>query len=255
MGRMQGKVAFITGGSDGIGRATAIRLAEEGAHVIICARRKENLAEAEAAVKAVGSVEAFQLDVGDTDAYAKAIEDAAKKHGRLDALVNNAMSVHYSSIMDTSLEDWRADFKVNADAVFVGTKTALKIMYGQKSGSIVNIASTNGLLAMIGMSSYSASKAALIQFSAVAALEAAEHNVRVNVIAPGQILTPAVENFAKYDPERASKATAAIPMKRGGQPKELADAVLFLVSDESTFVTGACLPVDGGKSVQMNIPL
>jgi NAD(P)-dependent dehydrogenase (short-subunit alcohol dehydrogenase family) len=255
MGRMQGKVAFITGGSDGIGRATAIRLAEEGAHVIICARRKENLAEAEAAVKAVGSVEAFQLDVGDTDAYAKAIEDAAKRHGRLDALVNNAMSVHYSNIMDTSLEDWRADFKVNADAVFVGTKTALKIMYGQKSGSIVNIASTNGLLAMIGMSSYSASKAALIQFSAVAALEAAEHNVRVNVIAPGQILTPAVENFAKYDPDRASKATAAIPMKRGGQPKELADAVLFLVSDESTFVTGACLPVDGGKSVQMNIPL
>ena len=255
MGRMQGKVAFITGGSDGIGRATAIRLAEEGAHVIICARRKENLDEAEAAVKAVGSVEAFQLDVGDTDAYAKAIEDAAKKHGRLDALVNNAMSVHYSNIMDTSLEDWRADFKVNADAVFVGTKTALKIMYGQKSGSIVNIASTNGLLAMIGMSSYSASKAALIHFSAVAALEAAEHNVRVNVIAPGQILTPAVENFAKYDPERASKATAAIPMKRGGQPKELADAVLFLVSDESTFVTGACLPVDGGKSVQMNIPL
>ena len=138
--------------------------------------------------------------------------------------------------------------------MFIGTRAALKIMYGQKSGSIVNIASTNGLLAMIGMSSYSASKAALIHFSAVAALEAAEHNVRVNVIAPGQILTPAVDNFAKHDPVRASKATAAIPMKRGGQPRELADAVLFLVSDESTFVTGACLPVDGGKSVQMNIP-
>jgi NAD(P)-dependent dehydrogenase (short-subunit alcohol dehydrogenase family) len=251
---MKGKVAFITGGSDGIGRATAIRLAEEGAHVIICARRKENLADAEAAVKAVGSVEALQLDVSDTDAYAKAIEDAAKRHGRLDALVNNAMSVHYSDILSTSLEDWRADFAVNADAVFIGTKTALKIMYPQKRGSIVNIASTNGLLAMIGMSSYSASKAALIHFSAVAALEAAEHNVRVNVIAPGQILTPAVENFAKVAPERAAKSTAAIPMKRGGQPVELANAVLFLVSDESSFVTGACIPVDGGKSVQMNIP-
>jgi NAD(P)-dependent dehydrogenase (short-subunit alcohol dehydrogenase family) len=253
--RMQGKVVFITGGSDGIGRATAIRLAGEGAKVIICARRKENLAEAEAAVKAVGGhVEALQLDVGDTDAYAKAIEDAAARHGRLDGLVNNAMSVHYSDILSTSLDDWRADFRVNTDAVFVGTKTALKLMYPQKTGSIVNIASTNGLLAMIGMSSYSASKAALIHFSAVAALEAAEHNVRVNVIAPGQILTPAVENFAKHDPVRASKATDAIPMKRGGQPKELADAVLFLLSDESTFVTGACLPVDGGKSVQMHIP-
>ncbi len=252
--RMKGKVAFITGGSDGIGRATAIRLAEEGAHVIICARRKENLAEAEAAVKAVGSVEALQLDVSDTAAYAKAIEDAHKRHGRLDALVNNAMSVHYSDILSTSLEDWKADFAVNADAVFVGTKTALRLMYPQKHGSIVNIASTNGLLAMIGMSSYSASKAALIHFSAVAALEAAEHNVRVNVIAPGQILTPAVENFAKHDPVRASKSTEAIPMRRGGQPVELANAVLFLVSDESSFVTGACIPVDGGKSVQMNIP-
>src|SRR6201996_2774779 len=253
--RMQGKVVFITGGSDGIGRATAIRLAEEGAKVIICARRKENLAEAEAAVKAVGGyVEALQLDVGDTDAYAKAIEDAAARHGRLDGLVNNAMSVHYSDILSTSLEDWQADFRVNADAVFVGTKTALKLMYPQKSGSIVNISSTNGLLAMKAMSSYSAAKAALIHFSAVAALEAAEHNVRVNVIAPGQILTPAVENFAKHDPARAAKSTGAIPMKRGGQPKELADAVLFLVSDESTFVTGACLPVDGGKSVQMHIP-
>jgi len=253
--RMKGRVAFITGGSDGIGRATAIRLAEEGAHVVICARRPENLAEAEAAVKAVGgSVEALKLDVGDTGAYERAIIDVAERHGRLDALVNNAMSVHYAPIMETSLEDWRADFLVNADAVFVGTKTALRIMYGQKNGAVVNIASTNGLLAMVGMSSYSASKAALIHFSAVAALEAAAHNVRVNVIAPGQIMTPAVENFAKYDPERASKTTGAIPMKRSGQPRELADAVLFLVSDESTFITGVCLPVDGGKSVQMHIP-
>jgi NAD(P)-dependent dehydrogenase (short-subunit alcohol dehydrogenase family) len=253
--RVKGKVAFITGGSDGIGRATAIRLAEEGAHVVICARRKETLAEAEAAVKAVGSVEALQLDVGDAAAYEKAIVDAAERHGRLDALINNAMSVHYAPIQDTSLDDWRADFRVNADAVFVGTKAALKIMYGQRSGSIVNIASTNGLLAMIGMSSYSASKAALIHFSAVAALEAAEYGVRVNVIAPGQILTPAVENFAKVDPGRAAQATRFIPMKRGGQPRELANAVLFLVSDESSFVTGACLPVDGGKSVQMSMPL
>jgi meso-butanediol dehydrogenase/(S,S)-butanediol dehydrogenase/diacetyl reductase len=253
--RMKGKVAFITGGSDGIGRATAIRLAEEGAHVVICARRPENLAEAEAAVKAVGgSVEALRLDVGDAAAYESAIVDTARRHGRLDALVNNAMSVHYAPILDTSLEDWRADFRINADAVFVGTKAALRIMYGQRSGSIVNIASTNGLLAMIGMSSYSASKAALIHFSAVAALEAAEYGVRVNVIAPGQILTPAVENFAKIDPDRAAQSTALIPMKRGGQPRELADAVLFLASDESSFVTGACLPVDGGKSVQMNMP-
>jgi NAD(P)-dependent dehydrogenase (short-subunit alcohol dehydrogenase family) len=253
--RMTGKVAFITGGSDGIGRATAIRLAEEGAHVVICARRPGPLGEAEAAVKAVGgSVEALKLDVGDAAAYEEAIANVAERHGHLDVLVNNAMSVHYAPILDTSLEDWREDFRVNADAVFVGTKAALRVMYGQRSGSIINIASTNGLLAMVAMSSYSASKAALIHFSAVAALEAAPYGVRVNVIAPGQILTPAVENFAKLDPDRAARSTALIPMKRAGQPRELANAVLFLASDESSFVTGACLPVDGGKSVQMNMP-
>ncbi|HLG89651.1 MAG TPA: SDR family NAD(P)-dependent oxidoreductase [Alphaproteobacteria bacterium] len=252
--RMKGKIAFITGGSEGIGRATGLRLAEEGAHVVICARRAEPLAEAEAAIRAAGgSVEALKLDVGDADAFERAIADTAKKHGRLDALVNNAMSVTYASILDTTLEDWRRDFRVNAEAVFVGTRAALRIMYEQKRGSIVNIASTNGLLAMTMMSSYSASKAALIHFSAVAAMEAAPYNVRVNVIAPGQIFTPAVENYAKLQPERAAKSSAAIPMKRGGQPKELADAVLFLTSDESTFVTGICMPVDGGKSVQMHV--
>src|SRR6185437_14571440 len=164
--RMQGKVVFITGGSDGIGRATAVRLAEEGAKVIVAARRKDKLAEAVAAVQAVGGqVEALQLDVGDTAAYAKAIEDAHARHGRLDGLMNNAMSVHHSDIVSTSLEDWQADFRVNADAVFVGTKTALKLMYRQGSGAIVNIASTNGLLAMKNMSTYSASKAALIHLS------------------------------------------------------------------------------------------
>ena len=253
--RMQGKIAFVTGGSDGIGRATALRLAGEGAHVVICARRPDKLAEAEATIRAAGgSVEALALDVGDAPAFEAAIAATADRHGRLDALVNNAMSVHYASILDLSLEDWRADFRVNADAVFIGTRAALRIMIGQRSGAIVNIASTNGLLAMTNLSSYSASKAALIHFSAVAALEAAEHNVRVNVIAPGQVLTPAVEQFAKADPARAAKSTAAIPLQRGGQPKEIADAVLFLVSDESTFVTGACLAVDGGKSVQMHMP-
>ena len=252
--RMKGKVAFITGGSEGIGRATGLRLAEEGAHVVICARRKEPLAEAEAAIRAAGgSVEALVLDVGDADAYEKAIADTVKRHGRLDALVNNAMSVTYASVLDTTLEDWKRDFRVNCEAVFVGTRAALRQMYGQRSGAIVNIASTNGLLAMTLMSSYSASKAALIHFSAVAAMEAAPYNVRVNVIAPGQIFTPAVENYAKMQPERAAKSTSAIPMQRGGQPKELADAVLYLVSDESTFVTGICLPVDGGKSVQMHV--
>lgn len=252
---MDKKVVFITGASEGIGRATAIRLADEGATVVICARRPQPLAETEALIRSRGgAVEAFTLDVGDTEAYAQAIRSAAQRHGRLDGLVNNAMSGGFGSILDTTVEAWRKDFTVNAEAVFVGTREALRIMIEQRSGSIVNIATLNALRAMSYMASYSASKAALVQFSAVAAMEAAPYNVRVNVIAPGQIMTPALEQFARMDPERAAKSTAAIPMARGGKPEELANAVLFLLSDESSFITGATLPVDGGKSVQLYMP-
>ncbi|MBS0322432.1 MAG: SDR family oxidoreductase [Proteobacteria bacterium] len=253
--RVQGKVVFITGGSDGIGKATAIRLAREGAHVVVCARRAEKLAETRSAIEAFGgAVETRVLDVGDTDAYAAAIADVAARHGRLDGLINNAMSVRYTSILDTTLEDWRQDFLVNADAVFVGTREALRVMYRQRSGSIVNISSLNGIRAMSGMSSYSASKAALIQLSAVAAIEAAPYGVRVNVVAPGQVATPAVEHFAQVEPARAAQSTAVIPMQRSGRPEELASTLLFLISDESTYITGACLPVDGGKAIQLYIP-
>ena len=121
------------------------------------------------------------------------------------------MSVTYKSVLDTTLEDWRRDARVNTEAVFIGTREALRIMIPQKRGSIINIASANGIRAMPGMCSYSASKAALIQFSAVAAMEAAPSGVRVNVIAPGQILTPAVEEFAKSDPETGQPQRCAHP--------------------------------------------
>jgi len=254
-GRVEGKVIFLTGGSEGIGRATALRLTEEGAHVVIAARRAEPLAETEALVRAQGgSVEAMQFDVADADAYIKAIADTIARHGRLDGLVNNAMSSYRNSILDTTLDAWKRDFAVNAEAVFIGTREALRQMYRQKSGSIVNIASTCGHRAMENMATYSASKAALIHFSAVAAMEAARHNVRVNVISPGQVNTESLGIIHKNAPERASQVAATIPMLRGGQPVELANAILFMLSDESSFVTGTILPVDGGKSAQLYTP-
>jgi meso-butanediol dehydrogenase / (S,S)-butanediol dehydrogenase / diacetyl reductase len=254
-GRMQGKIALITGGGTGIGRASAERLAEEGAHVVICGRRPEPLAETAAAIKAKGgSAETVVLNVGDLDAYAKTIADVANRHKKLDVLMNNAMSVTYKTVLDTTFEDWRRDFTINTDAVFVGTREALRVMIPRKKGSIINIASSNGIRAMPAMSSYSASKAALIHFSAVAAMEAAPSGVRVNVIAPGQILTPAVEAFAKADPGRAERSAAVIPMQRSGTPVELANAVLYLASDESTFTTGICMAVDGGKTQQLYVP-
>lgn len=251
---LSGKVAIVTGGSDGIGNATAKLLARRGATVAICARRPDKLEEARAEIAALGKVEAHVLDVSDEAAFAALVEDVAKRHGRLDMMVNNAMSVHYAPISHLSMEHWRKDFAVNAEAVFIGTKAAMKVMTAQGHGAIVNIASTTAIRAAPYMSSYSASKAALIQFSAVAAMEGAPANVRVNVIVPGQVMTPATEDWAKKAPETAAKTAHAIPMLRGGEPEELAEPIVFLLSDAASYITGVALPVDGGKAAQLYMP-
>lgn len=252
---LAGTVAIVTGGSDGIGRATAALLARRGATVVICARRPEVLGEAKNAIEGEGGkVETFQLDVSDEAAFAGLIADVAARHGRLDFLVNNAMSVHYAPISKLTTEHWRKDFAVNAEAVFVGTKAAMKVMAKQGKGSIVNVASTTAIRATANMSSYSASKAALIQFSAVAAMEGARSGIRVNVIVPGQVQTAATADFATKAPESAAKTTEAIPMGRGGEPGELAEAIVFMLSDAASYITGVALPVDGGKAAQLYIP-
>jgi len=253
--QFEGKVAIITGGSDGIGKATAQLLAERCAHVVICARRAEKLDETKAEIeKTGGSVETASLDVSDTDAFHALIHDVAKRHGRLDMLVNNAASTHYAPIKSLTLENWRQDFAVNADAVFIGTKAAMEVMVPQKSGSIVNVSSSCGIRAAKNMASYSASKAALTHFTACAAMECARHNVRVNAIVPGQVQTAANEEFARKVPETAAKTTAAIPMGRGGRPEELAEAIAFMLSDAASFITGTALPVDGGKVAELYLP-
>lgn len=250
-----GQVAIVTGGSDGIGRATAKLLATRGATVAICARRPEKLAEAKAEIEAAGgTVEVHQLDVSDDQAFAALVENVAKRHGRLDMMVNNAMSVHYAPIGKLTLDQWRQDFAVNADAVFVGTKAAMGVMAGQGKGSIVNISSSCGIRAAPYMSSYSASKAALIQFTAVAAMEGARAGIRVNAIVPGQVQTPSTEDFARAAPDTAAKTADAIPMGRGGQPEELAEAIVFMLSDAASYITGTALPVDGGKAAQLYLP-
>lgn len=255
MGRMRGKVVLVTGASEGIGRATAELIAAEGGHVVIAARRPEPLEDTRAAIAAAGgSVEAHRLDVSDLDAYSALIADVGNRHGRLDGLVNNAMSAAYKMITDLTIEDWRKDFAVNGEAVFVGTREAMKLMLPTKRGSIVNISSACGLRAMPGMASYSASKAALIHFSACAAIEGAPFNVRVNCIVPGQIATPATLHFQQIAPQAANATTMAIPMERSGEPAELAQAVLFLLSDESSYISGVALPVDGAKTIQLYMP-
>ncbi len=252
---LEGRVAIVTGGSDGIGLATAALLARHGACVAICGRRQERLELAKAAIEAEGgTVEAIRVDVSDFGTLAAMIADIGKRHGRLDMLVNNAMSTHYAPIDRLTVDQWRKDFTVNADAAFVATKAAMPIMAQGGGGSIVNVASTCGIRAAANMASYSASKAALVHFSAVAAMEGALQGIRVNAVVPGQVQTAGTEEFAARAPQIAARTAEAIPMGRGGRPDELARAIVFLLSDEASYVTGVALPVDGGKAAQLYMP-
>ena len=253
--RFAGKVAIVTGGSMGIGRSTVLQLAVEGAHVVSCARRKPKLDELEAAVKDMGGqFTGHALDVGDTDAFAKMINDTAEQHGRLDLLVNNAPSIIGGMVVDQSLEDWQSNFGIGVDSVFIGVQAAMRIMIPQGSGSIINISSVSSLRAGLASGAYGAAKAALNQFSQCAAMEAAPHNVRINVVAPGAVETPGL-NAATMKNDAVKKIiTDSIPMMRAATPEEVAQAICFLGSDDASFITGVILPVDGGKSPQMYVP-
>lgn len=245
--RLKGKVAFITGGGTGIGAATAQRLAQEGAKVIVCGRRKEPLEEVVASIEQQGgSAHAMQVDVSDEQGFVAALEATAKEHGSLDILVNNAMAFSYGGIAEMTTQDWHSNFTTSVDGTFWGTRTAIKLMKAN-GGSIVNIASICGELGTPMMAGYSASKAAVINFSRAAAAEGAVDNIRVNVVIPAVVETPATAGMLS-DEASLKNTNRLIPMGRVGRSDELASAIAFLASDDASYITGACLPVDGGRS-------
>ena len=245
--RLQGKVAFVTGGGSGIGAATVMRFAQEGATVVICGRRREPLDEVVAAVLAAGGkAEAVVADVSDEAGFTAALEAAAQRHGGLDILVNNAMAYTWGGIEDMSTADWHANFKTSVDGTFWGVRTAMRLMKA-KGGAIVNVSSICGSLGTPWMSGYSAAKAAIDNFSRAAAAEGAAHGIRVNVVIPAVVETPATAGMLSDEASRKN-TEKLIPMGRVGQPEELANAILFLASDEASYITGASLPVDGGRS-------
>ena len=249
--RLQGKVAFVSGGGSGIGAATAQRMAQEGATVVICGRRQEPLDEVVAKIKAAGgSAEAIVADVGNEAQFVGALEQAAKKHGSLDILVNNAMAYSWGAIDSTSTADWHSNFATTVAGTIWGTRTAMGLMRAQGSGSIINLASICGQFGTPWMAGYSAAKAAVINFSRAAASEGASHNIRCNVVSPGVVETPATAGMLTDDKTRTN-TEKLIPLKRVGQPVEVANAILFLASDEASYITGACLPVDGGRSSEL----
>lgn len=245
--RLQDKIAFITGGGSGIGAATAERFAEEGARVVICGRRQAPLDEVVGRIRAAGGqAEAVVADVSDEAAFTAALEDCARRHGRLDILVNNAMAYTWGPIEAMSSADWQANFSTSVDGTFWGTRSAMQLMKAH-GGSIINLSSICGTLGTPWMAGYSAAKAAVINFSRAAAAEGAAHGIRVNVVIPAVVETPATAGMLA-DPASKANTEKLIPMGRVGTPRELANAILFLASDEASYVTGAALPVDGGRA-------
>lgn len=255
MNRFVDKVVIVTGSSYGIGFAAAQSFAREGAHVVICARGAEKLEAAATLIRREGgAVTTVLLDLTDLESFQELIKDTAQKHGRLDVLVNNAAVTRHGMISGMSLDNWRKNFSVTADATFIGTKTAMAIMAKQGSGSIVNVSSSCGSKAAIGVAGYSAAKAAMTHFSNCAAMEVAAQGVRINTVIPGSVDTPANQAAAGGNQNVVDALNAAIPMKRSGRPEELAAAITFLASDDASFITGVELPVDGGKLAELYVP-
>lgn len=245
--RLENKIAIVTGGSAGIGAATATRMAEEGATVVVFGRSEAPLKALVAKIVEQGGKAAYKVaDVSDEQAFTSAIEAVASEYGKLDIMVNNAAAYTWGAITDMTTEDWHANFKTTVDGTFWGTRKAMQLMQ-ENGGSIVNISSICGTFGTAWMAGYSAAKAAVTNFSRAVASEGALANIRCNVVIPGVIETEATADMLSSDDARAG-TSKLIPMKRVGTATELANAVLFLASDEASYITGASIPVDGGRS-------
>ena len=248
--RLAGKVAIITGGGQGIGAATAQRFAEEGAKVVICSRRLEPLEQVAEQIRAAGGeCLPLSVDVSDEAAVKQLVADTVNTFGRLDIVVNNAVLMVPGMLANHSTKAWRQNFAVSLDgAMFLMREAYAELK--KNRGSVVNVSSVCALAGSMGTAGYSASKAAVVALSRSAAIEWAPH-VRVNTILPGAFLTPAME--AVNPDEESQQATGkTIPLKRIGDPRECANAILFLASDEASYITGADINVDGGRMAELN---
>jgi 3(or 17)beta-hydroxysteroid dehydrogenase len=250
------RVALVTGAGSGIGRAAALRLAEEGARVLVTDLNEAAASEVAGEISKRGGQSAFRkLDVTSESDWQSAVQHALSKWGCLHVLAACAGISFAKPIAETSLDEWRNVLGINLDGVFLGLKHAIPALRDSGGGSIVVISSASGIKAAAGASAYSASKAALRLLVKTAALECAPHHIRVNAILPGGVETPMwrtmpffQELVGKLGSEEAAWKTlsAGTPLARLAKPEEIADAILFLASDASSFMTGAELVIDGG---------
>ncbi len=244
VGRLEGKVALITGAARGQGAAEATLFAEQGAAVLLGDIRDElGRDQAEQIAKSGGTARYLSLDVTEAEQWGDAVAYAESQFGKLDILINNAGVATFSGAVDTSDEEWRHNIGVNQTGSFYGLRACIPAMQRSGGGSIVNIASCFAFAAVPGYFAYQASKGAVVMMTKAAAVEYATHNIRVNTICPGLIITPMTETEPRDAVEANIRET---PLGRAGEDIEIAYGALYLASDESSFVTGTELIIDGG---------
>ena len=241
---LEGKVAFVTGAARGIGRTIAERLAEAGSDLVLCDLKVEWLEDTAAAVRDMGRrAECIAMDVSDSKSVEAGVEKAVTALGRIDVLVNNAGITKDTLLARMTEETWDAVLDVNLKGTYAVTRAVSRVMMKQRTGAIVNIASIIGLIGNAGQCNYAASKGGVIAFTKSVAKELAKRNVRANAVAPGFIETRMTAELAE---ETRQKMLVAIPMGRFGTPADVANVVLFLCSDASSYLTGQVITVSGG---------
>ncbi|WP_042352647.1 SDR family NAD(P)-dependent oxidoreductase [Bacillus massiliigorillae] len=244
MGRLENKVAIITGGASGMGAAMAKLFAGEGATVIAADINEANLAK----IAELDNVEGMKLDVSNDENWAELTKAVVDKYGRIDILINNAGISSEKTPDQITDADWALLHKINSYGPFLGIKHVSKYMKEAGHGSIVNTSSYTAIIGS-GFNHYSASKGSLRAIARAAAAELGKFNIRVNTVFPGVIETPMTANLTQYK-EAMAMLVRATPMQRLGKPEEVANAILFLASDEASYITGGELVIDGGYSAQ-----
>ncbi len=252
--RLKDKIALVTGSTSGIGEATAIAFAREGARVIIVGRNEEAAARVSSAVESAGSKAFFiKADVCDPVQVQAMAKAAISQWGRIDVLVNNAGGAKggRGSITEVGEAGWSHVIETNVKSIYLVTHEILPSMIEKGGGAIVNTASVYGLVGAKNQAAYSASKGAVVALTRQMAVDYADNQIRVNCVCPGAIMTPLIQDYLNSVPN-PDQAKAFLgdrcPQTRIGRPEEVANAILFLASDESSYITGVALPVDGGLS-------
>jgi len=244
MAGVSGRVAFITGASQGIGRACALALAESGASVALAARNEEKLAEVVKEVEAKGAqAAAFRMDVSKEDEVKAAVKAALERFGKIEILVNNAGMTRDTLLLRMKRADWDSVIETNLTGAFFCTQAVISSMLKQRWGRIINVSSVFGQMGQVGQANYAASKAGLIGFTMAMAREVASRSITVNAVAPGYIETAMTADLAA---DLKAKVSEMIPLGRAGTDMEVAHAVRFLASEEASYITGHVLKVNGG---------